>query len=97
MSALTFQLLHTEDKSTLTTQNVAMFPFNTYSMTLSAEAALHILETELAYPETSIRNVREFLREGCVVPRLDIVRAEPDGSDSQDIGIKFIGGTGCRW
>ena len=62
---------------------------NTHLMPYRLEPALHILQAELAYPQPPIRDRRILFRKRGIIPRLDVIRPEPDRSYSKDPRFEF--------
>ena len=63
----------------------------TYLMPNRLEPTLHILQAKLTYPQSPIRDRRILFRKRSIIPRLDIIRPEPDRSYSKDPRLEFRG------
>ncbi len=50
----------------------------THSMTTSNKATFHVLQAELAQPQSTVRHFRVLLRVGCGIPSIDIVISKAD-------------------
>jgi hypothetical protein len=87
MSRLAF---HLNKKKTSTSQPFSPTPTtHTHLMPYRLEPTLHILQAKLAYPQPPIRDRRILFRERGIIPRLDVIRPEPDRSYSKHPRFEF--------
>lgn len=88
MSRLAFHLLKQKQNINLSTSQ----PHNinhTHLMPYRLEPTLHILQAKLAYPQPPIRDRRILFRKRGIIPRLDVIRPEPDRSYSKHPRFEF--------
>ena len=69
--------------------NLSTFINHTHLMSYRLEPTLHILQAKLAYPQPPIRDRRILFRERGIIPRLDVIRPEPDRSYSKHPRFEF--------